>query len=301
MSARRRTVLVFAAMCLIWGSTFVAVKTGLEGTPPLLGVALRQLLASLVILGVLWRMGFSLPTDGLALKQYFTVGLMNFSFSYSLTYLGTQFIYSNISSLLWSSVPITTALAAHLFLPKERMTISKAVGIAVGFGGVSIIFLGYGGTGENPNLLLGMSLVFGAVLFGTWPPIYLKMHGSQSTPLVLTFAGTGIGGVATLILSLVFEDVGSMVISPLNIGLIVYLALFGTALAWVAYFYLLDYVEAVKVSFVGFIAPIIATFMGIIVLGEQLSPVVYLGALLVLVGIYITDARRFTRIILQRA
>jgi drug/metabolite transporter (DMT)-like permease len=299
MTSRPRVGLAFAGMCLIWGSTFVALKTGLEGTPPLLGVALRHLLASLLLfLLITWRK-LPIPLDGLAIRQYATVGLLNFSLSYSLTYSGTQYIYSNISSLLWASIPITTALAAHCFVPGERLTIRKTTGILIGFGGVVLIFIGYG-FGESTQLWLGMSLVMGAVLAGTWPGVYLKRRSARASPIVLNAVSTGIGGLATLLGSFTLEQPSSMIWSPLNIGIIIYLAVFGTVVAWVAYFYLLEHLEVVKLSFVGFIAPVIATFMGMIVLGEILPPTVYLGAFLVLFGIFVTDSRRFLRILFRR-
>ncbi|UCD38611.1 MAG: EamA family transporter, partial [Fidelibacterota bacterium] len=255
MSPKPRVGLVFAGMCLIWGSTFVALKTGLEGTPPLLGVSLRHLLASvLLFLIILWRK-LPIPKDRLAISQYVTVGLLNFSLSYSLTYSGTQYIYSNISSLLWASIPITTAIVAHFVLPGERLTLMKGVGILIGFGGVVLIFTGYG-LGESRNLFLGMSLVMGAVLAATWPGVFLKRHPARANPIVLNAVATGIGGLTTLLGSFTLESPSSMIWSPLNIGIIVYLAVFGTVLAWVAYFYLLTHLEVVKLSFVGFIAPI---------------------------------------------
>ncbi|MCH7521376.1 MAG: DMT family transporter, partial [Candidatus Marinimicrobia bacterium] len=216
--------------------------------------------------------------------------------SYVLTYTGTQFIYSNISALLWGSVPITTALVAHLTLPTERLTWMKGGGILVGFGGVMLIFFGYG-VGKSENLLLGMVLVMGAVLAGTWPGVYLKRRPSRSNPIVLNAVATGIGGLASLLVSSVTESHIPMVWSPRNIGIILYLALFGTVLAWVSYYYLLQHMTVVKLSFVGFIAPLIATFMGLIVLGEVLPPTVFLGGFLILLGIFLTDARRYLRLV----
>ena len=283
-------------MCLIWGSTFVALKIGLEGTPPLLGVAMRHILASGLLFLIIYIRKLPIPRDPLAYKQYLTVGLLNFSLSYSLTYTGTQYIYSNVSALLWASIPITTALAAHVTLRNERLTVRKGVGILVGFSGVALIFAGYG-IGQSRNLLLGMALVMGAVLMTTWPGIYLKMHPARAHPIVLNGVATGIGGLATLAGSFAWEDPASMVWSPLNIGVLIYLAIFGTVLAWVAYFYLLQRIEVVKLSFVGFIAPIIATFMGMLVLGEVLPLTVYVGAVIVLLGIFLTDARRYLQII----
>jgi drug/metabolite transporter (DMT)-like permease len=299
MIRKPRIGLAFAGMCLIWGSTFVALKMGLEGTPPLLGVSLRHLIASLILFLIVFGRRLPIPTDCLAIKQYLTVGLLNFSLSYSLTYSGTQYIYSNISSLLWASIPITTAIVAHFALPSERMTFRKGFGILVGFSGVILIFRGYG-FGENPNLLLGMALVMGAVLAGTWPGVYLKRRPARANPFVLNAISTCIGGVTTLLFSNILETPSEMIWSVKNIGIILYLAVFGTVLAWVAYFYLLERIEVVKLSFVGFIAPVIAMFMGMIVLGELLSPMVYTGAFLVLLGIFLADYRRYLRTILRR-
>lgn len=297
MTPRPRVGLAFAGMCLIWGSTFVALKTGLEGTPPLLGVALRHLLASLILFLIIYWRKLPIPRDRLAVRQYLIVGLLDFALSYSLTYFGTRFIYSNISALLWASIPITTAIAAHFALPGERLSLRKGLGILVGFGGVALIFLGYG-SGASENLVLGMMLVVGAVLAATWPSVYLKRRASRASPIVLTAVATGIGGLTTLAGSFALESPSRMVWSPLNIGIIFYLAVFGTVLAWVAFFYLLQHIEVVKLSFVGFIAPVIATFMGMIILGEVLPPTVFLGAFLVLFGIFLTDARRYLRLII---
>ena len=298
MNPRPRVGLAFAGMCLIWGSTFVALKTGLKGTPPLLGVALRHLLASMILFLIIYWRKLPIPLDRLARRQYVTVGLLDFSLSYCLTYYGTQYIYSNISALLWASIPITTAIAAHFALPGERLSFMKGLGILVGFGGVALIFLGYG-FGASENLVLGMLLVMGAVLAATWPSVYLKRRPARANPIVLTAVTTGIGGLATLLGSLALESPSRMVWSALNIGIIFYLAVFGTVLAWVFFFYLLQHLEVVKLSFVGFIAPIIALFMGMIVLGEVLSPTVFLGAFLVLFGIFLTDARRYARMLIR--
>ncbi len=260
---------------------------------------MRHLLATLILFLIIYWRKLPIPLDRLARRQYLMVGLLDFTLSYSLTYFGTRFIYSNISALLWASIPITTAIVAHFALHGERLSFMKGLGILVGFCGVVLIFLGYG-FGASENLVLGMLLVMGAVLAATWPGVYLKRRASRASPIVLTAVATGIGGLATLLGSLALESPSRMVWSALNIGIILYLAVFGTVLAWVSFFYLLQHLEVVKLSFVGFIAPVIATFMGMIVLGEILPPIVYLGAFLVLFGIFLTDARRYIRILAGR-
>jgi drug/metabolite transporter (DMT)-like permease len=237
-----------------------------------------------------------IPLDRIAIRQYLTVGILNFSLSYSLTYSGTRFIYSNIASLLWASLPIVMALSAHVFLPAESLNLRKGLGISIGFGGVVLIFAGYG-YGESENLLLGMFLVMLAVLASVWPSIYLKRQPARARPIALNAMAIGIGGFLTFITSLLLEDQDDMLWNVTNIGIIVYLAVFATVIAWVAYFYLLERIAVVQLSFVGFFAPLIATFLGIIFLGELLPPTVFLGAFLILFGIFMSDARRYRRMI----
>ncbi|MCH8328549.1 MAG: DMT family transporter, partial [Candidatus Marinimicrobia bacterium] len=243
--------------------------------------------------------GYAIPWDPQSIKQYATIGLLNFSLSYSLTYSGTQFIYSNVSSLLWASIPITTAVGAHFFLPGERLTWLKSGGILIGFIGVLVIFGGYG-FGESPNMALGMGLVIAAVLAGTWPNIYLKLHPARANPLVLSGVAAGIGGSATLVASLLLEGQKNMAWTPQNIGILLYLAIVGTVLAWGAFYYLIQHMEVVKLSLVGFISPVIAMFMGMLLLGEYLPTTVYLGASLVMLGIFISDARRYLAILMPK-
>ncbi len=288
--------LVFAVMCLIWGSTFAMLKVGLDGTPPLLGNALRHILGSTILFVIIFYRRLTIPTDRVAIRQYLVVGVMNFSLSYSLTYTGTQYIYSNVSALIWASVPITTAITAHFALKTERLTPGKGLGIGMGFAGVAVIFAGYG-FGENPNLMLGMSLVFGAVLMGTWPSVYLKRNPARANPIVLVGVGTGIGGLTTLFMSVITERNLTMVVNFQNVAVILYLAIFGTVAAWASYYYLLNHMDVVKLTFVGFIAPIIATFMGTIFLGEILPVTVYIGAAMVLLGIFLTDYRKYIALI----
>lgn len=296
MTSRPLVGWVFAMMCLIWGSTFMVLKIGLEGTPPLLGVGLRHLLASVILFAIIRYRKSRIPLDRAAVAQYLTVGLLNFFLSYSLTYSGTQYIYSNISALLWTSIPMTTALTAHFFIPAERLTWMKSAGLLIGFGGVALIFSGYG-FGDSSNLVLGMTLVMAAVIANTWPNVYIKIVPRPVDPIILMGVSTGIGGAVTLALSLILESDKQMVWSAYNMGIILYLAVFGTAIAWVSFYWLLRHMEVVKLSFVGFIAPIVALFMGMLVLDEYLPVTVYAGAFLVLLGIFITDARRYLALI----
>lgn len=291
--------LIFAGMCLIWGSTFAMLKVGLDGTPPLFGNALRHILGSTILFIIIFSRRLPIPTDRESIKQYLIVGLMNFSLSYSLTYTGTQYIYSNISALIWASVPITTAITAHFALKTERITPMKALGIGVGFMGVAIIFIGYG-VGENPNLLLGMTLVFCAVMAGTWPSVYLKRKPAKADAIVLAGVGTGIGGLTTLGISTLVERDLTMVVNLQNVVVIFYLAIFGTVIAWVSYYYLLKQIDVVKLSFVGFIAPIIAIFMGNLFLDEVLPITVYIGAAMVMLGIFLTDYRKYSTLISRK-
>src|SRR3989440_1118452 len=142
----------FAMLCLIWGSTWLAIRIGLERAPPFLSASLRFAVASivLVLLGIVFRSKRPQNRTEWALVGF--VGIVLFTADYGLIYWGeNNGVLSGLSAILFATFPLQTALVANAFLKAERLTVQKFLGIAVGFGGVVLIFrsqLGTAGLGQ---------------------------------------------------------------------------------------------------------------------------------------------------------
>src|SRR5437899_8086411 len=127
----------FAMLCLIWGSTWLAIRIGLEGAPPFLSASLRFAVASivLVLLAVVFRSKWPQNRTEWALVGF--VGIVLFTGDYGLIYWGeNNGVPSGLSAILFATFPLQTALVANAFLKAERFRAQKLLGFGVGFGAV---------------------------------------------------------------------------------------------------------------------------------------------------------------------
>ena len=293
-SERVKIWAAFFIVCTVWGSTWLAIKIGLETVPPLLAAGVRFVIAA-AVLGVIVKVrGISVPRDADAIKVYLTLGILSFSIPFGLVYWGQQFIPSGLSSILFAAYPAWVAVFSHFALPAERMDAFKASGVVLGALGLVVIFsrdVHWSGT----DGLLGMSAVMISTVLQAVTLVIIKKYGQPVSPFAMNLAGMTLGAVMLLAGSLLFEDVESAVFSPSAVASILYLAIIGSILTFGSYFWLLKRVEAVYLSLTSFVNPIIAVFLGAIVLDESLAPMVILGAALVLLGILTANGRFLRR------
>src|SRR5438093_9048055 len=152
MATNSKQSAAFAMLCLIWGSTWLAIRIGLEGAPPFLSASLRFAVAAivLVLLAAIFRSKWPQNRTEWALVGF--VGMVLFTADYGLIYWGeNNGVLSGLSAILFATFPLQTALVANAFLKAERFTVQKLLGISVGFGGVVLIFrsqLGTAGLGQ---------------------------------------------------------------------------------------------------------------------------------------------------------
>jgi len=291
-SERLRIWIAFFIVCTVWGSTWLAIKIGLETVPPFLAAGIRFVIASSVLGVIVKARGIPLPRDADAVKVYLTLGILSFSLPFGLVYWGQQYIPSGLSSILFAAYPGWVALFSHVALPTERMDAFKASGVVLGALGLVVIFsrdVHWSGT----EGLLGMGAVMISTVLQAVSLVIIKKYGQPVSPFAMNLAGMTLGAAMLLIGSLIFEDPASAVFTPPAVASILYLALVGSILTFGSYFWLLKRVEAVYLSLTSFVNPIIAVLLGAVVLGESLAPTVLLGAALVLLGILTANGRFF--------
>lgn len=278
----------YSTLCLIWGSTWLAIKIGLESVPPYLGAAIRFVIAVLLIAVIIRMRGISIPFDRHAQKVYLSVSLFAFSIPYALIYWGQQFISSGLSSILFATLPFLVAIFSHFRLSNERLNKFKIFGIMIGFVGVFLIFSSDVSVNIEGALLGMLAIVLSAATAG-FNLVTVKKYGRNIHPLAINFVGMSFGSVFLMVLGLATEDVTAVVIDEKAVGSILYLSVFGTVVTFTTLFWLVKHIEAVLLSLITFLTPIVAVLLGAIVLGEQLGAHTFVGAGLVLMGILVTN------------
>jgi len=277
--------LLFALICLIWGSTWVVIKIGLEGMLPFLGAGLRFLLATLLVGLVLAarRKRLRLTRDDKVCVL--SLGLLVFWIDYAAVYWAELRISSGLTAIIFSTMPLMASLLSAYWTRSETLTGRKVAGIVVGILGTALLFWPHEHLGYQQTL--GMLAALGGCLSATINLVTMKKYGHNSDPFVLNFFGMGLGTACLLVMSAALEDWHSVVWTQSNVLAILYLSVFGSVIAFSSYYYLIKKMDATIVSLSTLIIPIVALILGRAFLGEMVTPLAVAGIVTILAGVAI--------------
>lgn len=284
--------MAFVVLTLIWGTTWAVIRVGLEGIPPLTGVALRFAVAGGLLLALVPRMGVRFSWSREELGLWAMNGLFSFSASYTIVYWAEQYIPSGLAAVLFATYPLMVAVLAHFTLPGERLAPRAATGILLGFAGVAVIFsddlqlLG-GARAREVSLLMLVSPLVSAVA-----TIAVKRWGKGIHPLSLTAVPMLLTGALVGALAAAFERDMEVVFDLQSVGALLYLAVLGSAVTFTVYYWMLAHAPATRVALIAYTIPIVAVIIGAILFDEPIRPLVILGGALVLAGVAIVNRQR---------
>ena len=293
-SDRFRVWVGFFIICIVWGSTWLAIKIGLSSVPPFLAAGLRFAVASTILFVIVRVRKISVPVDANAKKLYVVLALLTYTIPFGMVYWGQQYIPSGLSSILFAAYPFWVAVFSQALLVGERLNLPKVSGILCGFVGLLIIFAGDIHLTEV-NGLLGMAAVLLSTILQGLALVLIKKYGQPVSPFAMNLVGMFWGAIGLLGISLLTEGYRNVAWNGAAVGSILYLAVFGSVLAFVSYHWLLKRIEAVYLSLVSFINPIVAVVLGAIILDETLTSAVFLGGSFVLSGILIANGPQLYR------
>jgi drug/metabolite transporter (DMT)-like permease len=274
----------------VWGSTWLAIKIGLSGMPPLLGAGLRFLLASVILFGIVkvWRIPVPMTSD--AKKIYATLAILSFTIPFAFVYWAEQYIPTGLASILFAGYPFWVALFSYFMLKNEPLSLFKISGIVLAFTGMLVIFSGDVHVADT-RAFIAMILMVTNTILQAYSLVLVKKIGQPINPFAFNFVGMMISSILLIGASIMLESHDGIVWNTATVGSILYLGIVGSVIVFAAYFWLLKRVEAVYLSLVSFINPIVAVLLGAIVLGEKLDPDVFLGASFVLLGLLVANGR----------
>ncbi len=290
MSERIKVIIAYTAICTIWGSTWLVIKLGLETLTPFLAAGLRFAFAGVVLFGIIKIKKIPIPWNEHTRWFYVVIALTSFSLPFGLVYWGEHRISSGMTSILFATYPLFVAVMSSLLISTERLTVLKILGVLIGFGGVVTIFSNDVQFSGESNVMIGMAAVVLSAVIQSFSAVMIKKHGHEISPYVVSFVPMSISAILLLIASVSVEDFSNVQFTPMAIFSISFLAIFGTIVTFVSYFWLLKRVEVVLLSLTAFVTPLIAVVLGVIVLNEKISAELFAGAFLVFTGIATANA-----------
>ena len=276
-----------ALLSLMWGSSFLFMKVGLEGLSPQQIVLARMLFGAVVLIAIVAVRRERFPRSGRIWAHLFALTVVANLVPFFLIAWGEESISSATAGVLNATTPLFTTLIALAALPEERPTSDKAVGLVVGFVGV-VVLLGGGGRGEVGGYLavLGASACYGVAF------VYMRRVLSPTglSPVVLSTAQIVAG---TLLMLIATPVVGRSPIE-LDLGIVlsmVALGALGTGLAYLLSYSLVRDIGATGASLVTYLIPLAAVALGAVVLDERLQWNLPIGGAVVIVGVALAQGR----------
>jgi drug/metabolite transporter (DMT)-like permease len=273
----------YVTVILIWSTTPLAIQWSAQGAGFAFAVLARMVIGlalALLILG-LWRR--AVPLHARARRSYLVGGLGLFG-AMTLTYWGAQFIPSGLVSVLFGLSPLLTGLLAVVWLDEDALTPGKAVGMALGFAGLAIIF-GGGHELGGARAVAGLAALLAAVAVYSTTLVWLKRIGDDSPPLATT-AGTLAVSLPLFGLVWWLADGSLPAALPARAGAaIAYLAVFGSVLGFALYYYVIKHMEAGKVALITLVTPVLALLLGHWANGEAVTARAWIGTACIGLGL----------------
>ncbi len=279
--------LVFLAS--LWGPSFLFIKVGVGEIPPLTFVTGRVGLAALLLHLILRLQGGHLPKLGRTWRHFAVMGFFSNALPFVLFSWGEIYIDSALAAILNGTTPLFTILLAHFFIADDRMTPVKITGVLFGFGGLVLLIV--------PSLLAGVhattwglvAITVAAASYGV-AIVYSRKKLRGLPRFVAPTAQLTMATVYLLPLSLFIERPYSLPLpSWTALGALFCLAVFGTALAFMVYYRVLERTSATYLSMVTYLVPVFGVILGVIVLNEQPGWNAYAGCGLILLGVMVIN------------
>lgn len=276
------TALAYAGCTLIWGSTWMAIKFGLDGVPPFYSAGLRFVIAAAVLWTMILISGKRRPLSADGKKAVWASALLGFAWNYPLVYWAETRVASGQVAVLASLSPILTAFFAAA-LGEERVGARHVIGAFVGMMGVCLLtWPERGFAAADPWGLLAAFLACA----GSALNLILQTRWSRKEDAwTLNARAMSAGAVAILLLSFFFERDAAATWTARNVAALLYLSLAGSVTTFLLYYRLIRALPPSRVSLMSLLFPVVALFLGWAVLDEVPTPKGILGCALILGGV----------------
>jgi drug/metabolite transporter (DMT)-like permease len=284
-----KTLLAFAMIYFVWGSTFLAIRVGVREVPPFLLAGMRFLIAGIVLYSWNIARGQRRPSP----RQWASVSLLAlliFVFDYGLLFWAEQRVPSGLAAVMMATIPALMALSEIIFLRTQMLTVRLAVALAIGLGGVAVLISRSLNLGGVPIDKLGaVALIFASISWSV-ASAFARILPLPASKVMSSGAQMLAGGVFLALTSLAlgeFRKFHPASVSRAAWFSLLYLIVAGSIIAFTAYVWLLHHESPTKVGTYAYVNPLVAVLLGYFLGGEALGPRTIVGTLFVLISVVV--------------
>jgi len=283
-------------LSFLWGGSFFFIGVAVTELPPLTIVTLRVGIAAITLWAVVLAAGYKVPKTLKLWRTFFVMGLLNNVIPFALIVWGQTHIGAGLASIINATTPLFTVLIAGTFLLDEHMTAQKIIGVLVGLLGVIVLIgpasLSDLGVNMNMNTAAQLAIIGAAIAYGCASVFGRRFNALGISPFSTAIGQLTASTIILLPLTLMLERPDQLAIPSLDAWLAVLcLAIFSTALGYILFFRILSSSGATNVVLVTFLVPVTASFLGWLILDEQLHNRYFVGMAFIGLGLAAIDGR----------
>jgi drug/metabolite transporter (DMT)-like permease len=289
-----KTLLAFATIYLVWGSTFLAIRVGVREVPPFLLAAMRFLAAGLVLYVWMIARGERSPT-GREWMSVLALAVLIFVIDYGLVFWAEQKVPSGIAAVMLATIPAFTALSEVVILKTQRVTFRLGLALLIGLGGVAVLMSDSLNLGGAPiDRTSAVALIIAAIAWSVASALARKLPLPESQ--VMSSGAQMLAGGVLLALTAAglgeFRSFRPWTVSRAAWLSLLYLIVAGSIIAFTAYVWLIHRESPTRVGTYAYVNPVVAVLLGYFLGGEALGLRTVLGTLFVLISVVVITTTR---------
>lgn len=289
MKENRLAYIALAFVCIVWGTTYVALLIGVRHFPPFLFTAFRQISAGVLMTGFMLLAKQQKLGGWANIWRQAVVGTLMICIGNGLVGWAEMYVPAGIAALIGSLSPLWVVLINLAVNRTEKPNAIVWVGILVGVFGMVVLFRDNLALLADPNYAMGIILIFLAVLGWAGGSVFIKKQKVRSHPVLNAGLQLFFGGLGCWILSIFFDDWSGAIWSPQMMWPLLYLIFLGSLAAYAAYGYALSKLPVTVVSLHAYINPLVAVFLGWFMLGEKLNVMIGLAFICIATSIWLVN------------
>ena len=285
--------IAFAIVCVVWGTTYLAIRVAIETIPPLLLTGIRYLVAGLIMLAIVYIRGEKLPRDPRALRELALIGALMVGGGNLAVVWAEQYVPSGMAALLVATAPFWASILEAMRKNGEHIGLRRGLGMLVGFLGVALLVTPSGSAGNfAPGFLAGALAIQIGSLCWQYGMVRGKHHLTGVSMLPSATLQMLSGGLLVTIVGFSIGEGSRFAINHRTFTGWAYLTIFGSVIAYTAFVYALAHMRATSLSLYAYVNPAVAVVLGWLILDERLTWVSIVAMTVILGGVAIVQTAR---------
>lgn len=290
MKGKGKGYLALVTTSILWGTTWVASKIGVNELPALQMAYIRQFIAGICFVGFfMWYKRFTLPTAR-QFRWLFVMAILMFVIANGLSTWSLKYIPTGLSCLIGALYPLSVVIIERVFYKNKQLNILTFIGLFLGLTGVGIVFYEHAFHGLDSYFIIGLSLSVIAMLSWSFGTVFLSRNKEAIDP----YYGSGWQMLISSFFLFIAAETTQPTVSFSSISVqawmvILYLVVFGSLITFAAFIYSMKILPAAIASLYAYFNPLVAMLLASFVLGEKLTINILWGAIVTLIGVYLVN------------